>query len=581
MFITSVNFSIYIFIEILLGISIITTIVLSFLGYNSIQYGIRAVTDISANWKKQPILEISTSSSSSVSCESGFTPLIEDKWPGTVEGCDCVGAWSFRIPVSNRNRLNRMTCSFNMTLGGCRGVRQLPPMSLNIWKGKNICVRKSVKTYDDYSKNAADKNKGCLSGYKQCGVLDSLGNLLCEESSKECPVNKIIVQSINKEAPKDYKYTKIELDSNMILYSTNEAVDQQIVSEIKLSEGIPCVDPGEINTKFEQYILDREYGNYICQKKINDNLFDTRFNLIDSTGKSDLYRQNGIWGVLSVLPGYPYTNLNTNVDMYSRSFIGWKSSCYRDSVLNPDIVNKLSTELDSISSYKIVIIVFSFLLLVYFIITVLIKWVSDAKNNPIVFNLIELGQCILAVVMLIMASMCVNRSGTYSTDFADFNCGDSITNESFIEIGRNFGSSVGYDKAILALSFYNSFVYVLYGLIQFIPLCVMPKKGYSQGDDHHTNFNGPLNEMPQHPHETTNNEITYPPMTPNPGQVMQGTPPLESKNLEVPYNSNYNNVPFSNNVDVPYVSHNQGMQMPQQNEAPKPEYPDFNDLNKQ
>jgi hypothetical protein len=574
MFITTINFNIYIIIEVLLGISIITNIVLSFLGYFSIQYGVRAVTDISANWRKQPLLEIRMSPSSIAVCDSGFTPLIEDKWFGTVEGCNCVGSYSYRIPISNRNRLNRMTCSFNMTLGGCRRVDSTPAMSLNVWKGRNICVRKGQKTYDEYSKNSADKNKGCLSGYKQCGLLDSLGNLLCEESRNECPINKIVVQNANIQEPSDYKYTKIELDSNMVLYSTNQAIDREIISEIKLSEDSPCVDPGELNSNSEKYILDRQFDNYVCKKKINNNLIDTRFKLIDSTQKYDLYTQNGIKGIINLLPYYPLSSLDSKISIFSRSYIGWKSSCYRDSVLNPDIVYKLSSELDSISTSKIVIIVFSFLLLVYFIVSVIFKW-SSSSNNPACFNLIELGQCILAAVMLIMAATCVSRSGTYSTDFADFNCGDNITNESFIEIGRNFDSSIGYDKAILILSFYNCFAYVIYGLIQLIPLCVVSKNTFNTSQEYNQNLDGSLNEMPNHPNEITpNDNQKHAPM------IMQSTPAVETKNLNVAYNSN--NFSYNpSNMEGPYLSHNQQMHIPNQNDAPKTDYPNLDDITKQ
>jgi hypothetical protein len=463
MFTKSVNFKIYIFIEILLGISIVATIVLSFLSHNSIKFDIREVTDMSSNWIKQPFLEIKQNYLSLEMCPTDFTPLIEDIWPGTVEGCNCLGVSNVTIPNSYADQINRMTCSSDLQLGGCKPVEEITLKKYFFWKGKPICVRKSQKKYQDYYKNTAEKNTSCPIGYKQCGVLDSVGNLMCEEVSQVCPINKIIVQDSRLDAPTDHNYKKIQLDGNMTLYSTNEAIDQQILSEIKLSEGNVCVYPGEINVKWnlKQYILDKEYYNYKCRTNINASIYDTRFALIDSVKKSYLYSENGLLNYINKLPSYPFSSLETNIDLYSRSYIGWKKSCNRDSLFNFfEIIANLESEKDSVSNYKIAIIVLSFLLLLYFIITVLIKWLTHAKNNPTLFNLIELGQCLFAVVMIILAFMCINRSENYTYLFADdFNCGDKFTNVSIILLGRKFETSVGYDKAIIALSFFNSFAY--------------------------------------------------------------------------------------------------------------------------
>ena len=195
---SDINIGIYIAIEVILGLSIITVIVLSSVGYSSLQYSMRAVNDIQENWMKSPIMDIIEGVGS---CSNGYSPLIEDKWKGTVSGCDCVGRYSYRIKISRRNRLNRDYCSFNESLGGCSNVGPVSPIDYNVYKGKTICVKKSSVKFDDLFINAASGKKSCKSTMKQCGTLDSIGNLLCVDKSSHCPVNKVIIQKNNLPEP--------------------------------------------------------------------------------------------------------------------------------------------------------------------------------------------------------------------------------------------------------------------------------------------------------------------------------------------------------------------------------------------
>ena len=55
---------------------------------------------------------------------------------------------------------------------------------------------------------------------------------------------------------------------------------------------------------------------------------------------------------------------------------------------------------------------------------------------------------------------------------------------------------------------------------------------------------------------------------------------VETKNLDVAYNSNnFSNNP--SNMEGPYLSHNQQMHISYQNDAPKTNYPNFEDVTKQ
>lgn len=206
-------------------------------------------------------------------CPSGYTPLMEDIWPGTVDGCNCKVITNSSVPVQYANQINRMTCTSLMLKTGCKNVPQISQKELFYWQGVFLCGKTGQKNYQYYYKNVGDKNlnsTSCPVGFKQCGVLDSIGNLLCEEGSQDCPVNKLLIKYVWEDEPKDYNYTKLRVDNNKSVYSTNQAIGEKVLTEVKLSEGSVCIHPGEINHQFnlKQYILDKEYFNNNCSTNI-------------------------------------------------------------------------------------------------------------------------------------------------------------------------------------------------------------------------------------------------------------------------------------------------------------------------
>lgn len=471
----SINKKVYIAIEVFMLASIITITVLSFMGYYSLQSGLRSVHDISHNWGKTPILSISLSSGL---CPQDQPPLLEgNEWGGTVHGCDCMGVRDWDIPYEKRNKLNREWCDFNMTIAGCRDVSENSPVKYTKWKEATLCARRSSLNFSDYSRNSAMKGKSCKGSFKPCGLIDTLGNTLCVESKSECPINKIVILTHVTNQPKDYNYTKIQLDSYFNLFYTNEAIDQPILTEIKLSEGKVCFDPSEINTGYSQYALDRDLAQYTCRTTLNGNSFDSRFKLIDSENKRDLFTQHGITPLISQLPYFPVLSLDASVGIYNRNFIGWKAACYGDPVADPEIVSKLSDKMDSMSSCKVVLCVFSVLMIIYYIGQCIVKWALYEGRNHTVFNITESGLMILSLVLLITSIVSKGKLGSYADDLQNFNCSDELTNDTFMEIGRKFSLNSSYDTWILILSIYSTFIYIVYVLPELAGQYLSDRRG--------------------------------------------------------------------------------------------------------
>lgn len=80
---------------------------------------------------------------------------------------------------------------------------------------------------------------GCKKGYKKCGILDSIGNILCIDETFDCPINQLNVDlksERNKYLNNDYKeiYNK-NLIYNYQFYYSNKSIDNSIIVSILFS----------------------------------------------------------------------------------------------------------------------------------------------------------------------------------------------------------------------------------------------------------------------------------------------------------------------------------------------------------
>ena len=68
--------------------------------------------------------------------------------------------------------------------------------------------------------------KPCPKGKKKCGILDSLGNILCLNESEKCPINNIIINNNEKMDG----YNSFELNEGKYFHFTNRFTDNHIIS---------------------------------------------------------------------------------------------------------------------------------------------------------------------------------------------------------------------------------------------------------------------------------------------------------------------------------------------------------------
>jgi len=83
----------------------------------------------------------------------------------------------------------------------------------------------------------------CKKGYKKCGILDTLGNLLCIDNNFDCPINDLNVdlfQNKNNYTKKGYKEIYNEnLIYNYKFYYSNESLDGNAIVSLLFSDERP------------------------------------------------------------------------------------------------------------------------------------------------------------------------------------------------------------------------------------------------------------------------------------------------------------------------------------------------------
>ena len=119
--------------------------------------------------------------------EEGYTSISSGfKWNGNYEGCECM---------ENNKPKTYILYSCKAT---CTKIPSSTATQLSLWRGQNICAKRSTKKYEDFS---VLSKKQVLAGIKcpskggkdmkPCGAIDTIDNILCVGVDENCPINVI------------------------------------------------------------------------------------------------------------------------------------------------------------------------------------------------------------------------------------------------------------------------------------------------------------------------------------------------------------------------------------------------------
>ena len=93
---------------------------------------------------------------------------------------------------------------------------------------------KSKKNYDYFLKHSGTN---CETNYKKCGILDTMGNIMCIPETEECPINDVIDEETYNRIENPEKYVK-----KGELYYSNEITDKDIIAKVSYSSSNDIID---------------------------------------------------------------------------------------------------------------------------------------------------------------------------------------------------------------------------------------------------------------------------------------------------------------------------------------------------
>ena len=99
-----------------------------------------------------------------------------------------------------------------------------------------------IESKHNYEELLKHSGKECEKNYKKCGILDTLGNIMCIPNEEECPINEIIVdlESNTNLYSSNYNITFLEnLTEGYVLYYRNTATDKEIITKMTLNNETP------------------------------------------------------------------------------------------------------------------------------------------------------------------------------------------------------------------------------------------------------------------------------------------------------------------------------------------------------
>ncbi len=428
------------------SLGILTIFICSILYLVFSSFSTSFVDELTENFQSTPLFTLKTSSCSNA-LELGY-------WGGIQSGCNCLGRHDSHIEYSRRNRINQGSCSRNETYyGRCEDISRISKVSLKYYEGIQFCFNEDssiVKQgYKYYLDNSVPFNSKCKEGYKQCGLLDNLNQILCLKENENCPINDFY---IDKNETSNPEYEDIPLNNNKYLHYTNSRINNSILIKLKLSEyNEPCIYPGEYSWN---YHYELEPSSSRCTTTILNSTVDYRYKLIDSINKYKIYLDNGVINKTKYLPNYnSLITQNENLNLYNRTYLGFEKQCLIENDFSfqyfDSLRGKLSTSKICIIINLIVVgvIVFGFICLFgknsnnqclrrVVCLGILFAWVMNSVDKSIL--ILNIFLCIIDLITFILNLIVFVSLMTIEIKFE---CGDELTNALISEMKKTIGKN--------------------------------------------------------------------------------------------------------------------------------------------
>lgn len=272
--------------------------------------------EVLKNLKKSPIIDFKISDKD---CPEGYEDMIKYNFPGTIEGCNCLGS------IKYLNKIIIKKCSPEHLSKGCSNIAPLDPKPFIYFSDqKRFCIKRLTGTNFLTQIPFMTKEGKCVEGYRLCGAEpEEPEHGQCIKKDQECPVTGLIITNNGLEAERRYS-DKREIANGLNLYFRRDK-DKSLISEFTISDRSVCFSNQFIpKNKRKIYPLTKDPG--LVQYSF---LTDNSFNLISDgeifLSEEDLNKFNQM--EYQHLPGFaPATG---KYQYFSRSYISFSPECRR------------------------------------------------------------------------------------------------------------------------------------------------------------------------------------------------------------------------------------------------------------
>lgn len=387
-------------------------------------------------------------------CPSGYDILLNNfQWPGTFEGCGC----------KKDNSTYTFYTSECEHLVNCERAEETKEVNLSKWKSSNFCVRRAKMNYKEMINtnyiipNNQSNIEQCNNDiHRVCGIIDGVGNLLCLDKQKQCPItsaiisnNITLIEEIKLNNPSS-TITQLGDDNYSLIVSHSENKNNKIYNDFNIDMSTPCLNKEKHPNTEVIFDLMKNKFDLQCDTFTNGTpIVDSIYDSIDTYSYSDFLKDNNVYDTVnSVVNKFNIDISNKSISLYAKTYPGWSFQCMK---YDPDTFNnfyKSSVVLNKLSFYTVI---HAFVIICILVaIGICAFYFVDTFDK--LFYFIVLGFIVLDLIYPIQVITNTNWLVNNLSEENGFYCGDESLNILLLDISNACMSLLYSYVAILCVA---------------------------------------------------------------------------------------------------------------------------------
>ena len=341
--------------------------VLQIVGHNKGVFLISAIINVQRNWQTLTMENLRPTRSHVFNYTLSFATFY-----GYEKCCQCP-----KNESPNEFNFFLGICSRDNIASGCKLIPSEGQKKVDMWEEHYSFYKLVNYSYFDYLENhSVSKDEQCPDGTQRCGILDTLGHVLCMPEAL-CPVNNFTIDPI---------YSSFGKGENV--------PDRHLIVELNLTDEYPpCLNHEEMNSfNYQKCKIERK--NFIegcktsIQVKDQNITVDERVVPLFTINKADFYEKCAFNTIMKdcIRGEDNYTNMN--MTLYIRNYFGISKKCLKhysnETVAALQMPSVSKSYNSSISSYMIYL-AFS----IFNSVLIIAHWIISLMKNQSLINKLE------------------------------------------------------------------------------------------------------------------------------------------------------------------------------------------------